>query len=91
VNGHDHDYERFAPQDRRGTASTGGIRQFVVGTGGAEPRGFLRPPVWRNSEDQELRNGVLVLTLGPSSYQWAFLSTDGKAYDSGSGECHDKP
>lgn len=93
VNGHDHDYERFAPQDHAGAPSVGGIRQFVVGTGGAELRGFLHPPAWPNSEDQELRHGVLVLTLSPSSYKWAFLGTDGKSYDHSSGvtECHDKP
>jgi acid phosphatase type 7 len=93
VNGHDHDYERFAPQDHSGTPSPGGIRQFVVGTGGADLRAFLSPPAWPNSEHQELRHGVLVLTLGPNSYKWAFLGTDGKALDHSSGavECHDKP
>lgn len=87
LNGHDHDYERFAPQDHRGVPSPDGIRQFVVGTGGAEVRGFLS---LRPSEHQELRHGILVLTLGPTSYQWAFLGTDGKAYDRSSGPigCH---
>ncbi|HKV08295.1 MAG TPA: metallophosphoesterase [Thermoanaerobaculia bacterium] len=89
VNGHDHDYERFAPQDRVQTASSDGIRQFVVGTGGAKTRGFLSPPRWANSEHQELQHGVLVLTLGKSSYKWALLGTDGKALDSGAGECRE--
>ncbi len=88
VNGHDHDYERFARLDHNGTVSSGGIQLFVVGTGGAELRGFL--PI-RPSEHQELRHGILVLTLSPSAYKWAFLGTDGKAYDSGSNDCHDKP
>ena len=36
VNGHDHDYERFAPQDPDGREDRErGIREFVVGTGGA--------------------------------------------------------
>ena len=40
INGHDHDYERFAPQDSEGHEDTArGIREFVVGTGGAELRG----------------------------------------------------
>jgi len=88
LNGHDHDYERFAPQDHTGTAAPGGIRQFVVGTGGAEIRGF--GPVRTNSEDRELRHGILVLTLGPSAYTWAFLGTDGTAYDHSAGPvaCH---
>ena len=35
INGHDHDYERFAPQRPDGSAdAAGGIREFVVGTGG---------------------------------------------------------
>ena len=35
LNGHDHNYQRFAPQDPGGRADPeGGIRQFVVGTGG---------------------------------------------------------
>ncbi len=41
VNGHDHDYERFAPQDPDGAPDRRlGIREFVVGTGGAALRGF---------------------------------------------------
>ena len=41
VNGHEHDYERFAPQDPAGRADRArGLRQFVVGTGGAELRKF---------------------------------------------------
>ena len=36
LSGHSHDYERFAPLDRDGAVDlAGGIRQFVVGTGGA--------------------------------------------------------
>src|SRR5207245_5290119 len=35
LNGHDHMYERFAPQDADGRATSTGIREFVVGTGGA--------------------------------------------------------
>src|ERR1700720_1140414 len=39
VNGHDHDYERFAPQTPDGTADPArGIREFVVGTGGKNHR-----------------------------------------------------
>ena len=43
VNGHDHDYERFAPQDPDGREDRErGIREFVVGTGGAELRTLRR-------------------------------------------------
>ncbi len=89
LNGHDHDYERFAPQDPNGRAdSKRGIREFVVGTGGKSHRefGFSRP-------NSEVRNndayGVLRLTLKPTGYNWQFLPEAGKTFtDSGSGNCH---
>lgn len=88
VSGHDHGYERFAPQDNDGNASPVGIRQFVVGTGGAYLRdwGEVKP----NSEirDNET-HGVIKFTLYPDSYAWEFLpSDDGPLTDSGSGVCH---
>ncbi len=44
LSGHDHDYERFAPLDKSGEVSPDrGIRQFVVGTGGAGIREIERP------------------------------------------------
>jgi len=89
LNGHDHDYERFAPQDPHGKADPKrGIREFVVGTGGKSHRefGFPKP-------NSEIRNhdtyGVLKLTLKPTSYDWQFLPEAGKTFtDSGSGNCH---
>lgn len=89
VNGHDHDYERFAPQDPTGTAdSEQGIRQFVVGTGGASLRSFEK--IKSNSE---IRNadtyGVLKLALHSTGYDWEFLPVAGKTFtDSGSDSCH---
>jgi Big-like domain-containing protein/calcineurin-like phosphoesterase family protein len=89
VSSHDHDYERFAPQRPDGTLDTSqGIREFVVGTGGADLRafGFIQP-------NSEVRNsdthGVLKLTLHPSSYDWQFVPVAGKTFtDSGTGNCH---
>jgi hypothetical protein len=73
VNGHDHDYERFAPQTPSGAADpTRGIREFVVGTGGAGLREFktIKP----NSEKRnETAHGVLKLTLNSTSYDWEFV------------------
>lgn len=88
VSGHDHGYERFAPQDIDGKATTLGIRQFVVGTGGATLRdwGEVKP----NSEirDNET-NGVIKFTLYPDRYEWEFLPSEGGTFtDSGSGVCH---
>ena len=89
LTGHDHDYERFAPQDPAGrTDPARGIVQFVVGTGGKDLRGFGAPrptSVARNHETF----GVLALTLYPTGYDWAFLPVAGQAYrDAGSRSCH---
>lgn len=89
LSGHDHDYERFAPQDPQGILDdTHGIRQFVVGTGGANHRQFetIKP-------NSEVRNadtfGVLVLTLHPGGYDWRFVGERGGGFaDGGSGSCH---
>lgn len=90
INGHDHDYERFAPQDPDGNADAKrGIREFVVGSGGKNShRSFdkTRP-------NSEVRNadtfGVLKLTLHSSGYDWEFVPEAGKTFrDSGSGTCH---
>jgi hypothetical protein len=89
LNGHDHLYERFAPQDNAATADPRrGIRQFTVGTGGGVLYTFdqIRP----NSEvHQNDTWGVLKLTLHPSGYDWQFVPVAGKTFtDSGSGACH---
>ncbi len=90
IAGHDHIYERFAPQSPTGTAdSTRGIREFVVGTGGSNHYP-IRTPAARNSE---VRNsdtfGVLVLTLHEASYDWRFVpEAGGRFSDAGSGPCH---
>ena len=89
INGHEHDYERFAPQDPDGLADPAkGIREIVVGTGGAELRPFKTAAA--NSEVRDARShGVIVLELGPGSYHWQFLSTARRSFsDTGSGTCH---
>jgi acid phosphatase type 7 len=88
INGHDHDYERFAPQDPEGKSDAArGIREFVVGTGGKNHRPFGKP-----LPTSEIRNadtfGVLKLTLHAKSYEWEFVPEAGKAFrDFGSGLC----
>ena len=87
--GHEHSYERFAPQDPDGHAEAAdGIREIVVGTGGKDhgPLGFAL-------NNSEVRNwdafGVLKLTLSPSKYTWEFIPVKGATFrDSGSGTCH---
>ena len=89
VNGHDHDYERFAPQTPDGRADPDrGIREFVVGTGGANLRAFRA--VQPNSEVRYNSSfGVLLLELRPDGYGWRFVPAAGGSFgDSGSGACH---
>jgi hypothetical protein len=85
--GHDHDYERFAPQTAGGTADPAGPRSFVVGTGGKDLRSF--GTVRANSERRSSAAfGVLKLTLRPSSYDWEFVPIPGDALaDAGSAAC----
>jgi hypothetical protein len=89
IAGHDHDYERFAPQTPTGLLdSAGGIRQFVVGTGGTDLLPFNGA-----AANSELRNnttlGVLLLKLYDGWYEWEFISTQRDGFgDSGAGRCH---
>jgi hypothetical protein len=88
--GHEHNYERFEPQDPQGRADPArGIRQFVIGTGGASHHKFGLPVA-----NSEVRNsdtyGVLKLILRPSSYSWEFIPVEGETFtDSGSAPCVD--
>lgn len=88
IGGHNHTYERFAPQDSNGRFDPRGIREFVVGTGGAPLVGFRS--VAPNSEVRDNRTwGVLKLTLKPDSYEWQFVPVAGRSFsDAGSDVCH---
>ena len=89
LNGHDHDYERFAPQNPEGAADPRrGIREFVVGTGGKSQRGFGTA-----LSTTEVRSnstfGVLRIDLQSQSYAWKFIPVAGGTFDdSGTGSCH---
>lgn len=85
VNGQDHDYERFAPQDPEGKPEVAhGIREFVVGTGGKNHRTPLSASEVRSADTF----GVLKLTLHAAGYEWEFIPEPGKSFhDSGSGNC----
>ena len=92
LSGHDHDYERFAPQDGGGKLDNErGIRQFVVGTGGDALRDyrFIQP-------NSEVRNsdtwGIIKFTLRPDGYDWEFLPIPGQTWtDKGSANCVTAP
>jgi acid phosphatase type 7 len=86
LNGHDHLYERFARQLPNGQADPAkGIRQFTVGTGGAELYTFVRSSP--NSEARITEFGVLRLTLRPAQVDWAYLGTNGAVLDQGLDTC----
>jgi acid phosphatase type 7 len=93
INGHEHNYERFAPQTPEGEADPDyGIRQFVAGTGG-ESHYREGEELMPNSEaaDDETY-GVLKLILRAESYDWEFIPEPrGDFRDSGSGNCHGAP
>ena len=86
--GHDHDYERFAPQTPNGALDPArGLREFVVGTGGRSLRAFRT--VRTNSQRRDASSfGVLELTLGVGAYAWRFVPALGSLTDSGSETCH---
>jgi hypothetical protein len=89
--GHEHSYERFAPQDPDGRRDPEhGIREIVVGTGGRshDPLGFAIA----NSEVRNVNTfGVLKLTLSSHAYTWEFIPEEGKTFrDSGAGVCHNQ-
>lgn len=91
LNGHDHDYERFAPQDPWGRPDARyGIREFVVGTGGTalRPRTSTTP----NGQVFSTTYGVLKLTLHPTSYDWEFRPIAGSTFrDAGTTTTHGAP
>jgi acid phosphatase type 7 len=87
LSGHNHNYERFAPQTPSGNASSSrGITQFVVGTGGASLYDFTR--LTPNSKARYKGHGVLKLDLKATSYSYSFVALSGSSKDSGSGTCH---
>lgn len=91
VAGHEHLYERFAPQRPDGAADPAtGIRQFTVGTGGGDTYEFGTP--LPNSESRGTSRGVIKLTLRDVGYDWQFIPIAGESFtDSGSGACHGPP
>jgi len=87
LNGHDHMYERFAPQDADGRADPKGPQEFIVGTGGGSPSPFNAPRK-PNHQEERVGWGVLKLELNPGSYTWTFLPVDPTTPpDSGSASC----
>lgn len=90
VAGHDHIYERFTPLDADGAPdSVRGMRQFVVGTGGASHY-KLRQPLLAGSEASTGEVfGVLKVSLLPGRYRWQFIPVEPNRFDDrGESACH---
>ncbi|GEM47529.1 hypothetical protein DC3_31640 [Deinococcus cellulosilyticus NBRC 106333 = KACC 11606] len=91
--GHDHHYERFAQLNSSGAPDAKGIRQIIVGTGGAV---LYRTLFIKSGSEKHVNTqfGVLKLNLKDSSYTWEFLNANprrlGTVLDSGSTDCHAK-
>ncbi len=66
-NGHEHNYERFTPMDAEGQADPQEMREFVIGTGGAE-RYALGALLLTSAVQNADSYGVLKLTLRPRQY-----------------------
>jgi acid phosphatase type 7 len=90
LSGHNHQYERFAPQDPGGRADPArGLRYFVVGTGGAPNLYGFGTPMPNSEVRYNGGHGVLKLTLFADRYDWEFVSVAGKSFsDKGSQVCH---
>jgi hypothetical protein len=88
LNGHEHNYERFAEMDASGREKSPGLREIVVGTGG---RGLYEfgSPLPASEVRESSTFGVLKLILRPGGYDWQFISIPSSAFtDSGSADCH---
>ncbi len=79
LNGHSHNYQRWKPMTPSGERDRrNGIREFVVGTGGASKYGLSadRPPTLSIAQNRSF--GVLVLRLRPDGYSWAWRTARGQ-------------
>ncbi|HEY3311331.1 MAG TPA: DNRLRE domain-containing protein [Anaerolineales bacterium] len=89
LNGHDHIYERFAPQDSNGVLDEArGVREIISGTGGANHTSIAA--IQPNSQVRNTDTfGVLKVTLHPDRYDWQFVPQPGKTFtDAGTTLCH---
>jgi hypothetical protein len=88
LNGHEHNYERFAPlSPSGGREPRTGIREFVVGTGGADSYPFGDPILGSQRRITDVF-GVLRMTLHNDGYAWGFVRANGRVSDHGRHGCH---
>jgi hypothetical protein len=82
LNGHEHNYQLYAPMTPQGVPSSDGIRQFISGGGGKSLNSFLttKDPGF---EFGAKKHGVLKLELASASYSWKFVDVAGTVVNSG--------
>jgi len=89
LNGHEHTYERFAPQTPTQQADARGIRAFVIGTGGASPYGFSAIPQPNSVVRSTGQFGLVRFNLRDGDYSWQFVAAAGSVLtDSGTAKCN---
>ena len=88
LSGHEHFYEAFEPRTADGASIATGIREFVVGTGGARLRDLSLSARHRAFARE---HGVLELELESDHYGWAFRTVRGEIRDQGSSKCRRAP
>ncbi|MEW6059023.1 MAG: metallophosphoesterase [Actinomycetota bacterium] len=80
LNGHSHNYQRWKRQDPEGAHDpANGIRQFIVGAGGASKYALqsgTRPPNLAAAQDTSF--GILRITLMRSGYTWEWVTAAGQ-------------
>jgi len=93
ISSHDHVYERFAPMDANGKVDAQrGIREFLVGTGGAGVYKFNKRIAPNSEVHDNSAYGVLKFTLSKGRYAWQFIPMAGQTFtDSGSAACSPMP
>lgn len=80
LSAHEHNYERFAPQDPNGEADPErGFRQFVVGTGG-KSHYEIETTLPKSEVHNDETYGVLKLNLHAKGYDWRFITVEGEAF-----------
>ena len=89
LNGHDHVYERFAPQTPAQVPDARGIRAFVIGTGGAASYGFRSVPEPNSVVRTSGQFGLVRFDLRLGEYTWQTIAAAGSTLnDAGSARCN---
>jgi acid phosphatase type 7 len=84
LSGHEHFYESFEPLDAEGAPRAAGIREFVVGTGGAH---LVDLSLSTRHRALAREHGVLELELERDRYRWTFRTVGGEVRDQGEAPC----